>query len=1307
MKEIFYKIGNTLNKLSGPGVFFTALLLSLIIGSADLITGKKLLISFFYFIPVVISSIYGGRRTGILIGLVSGIIYFVTGVFANSWSTPVDSILNLILPAIIFMTAAAFISTRREEKPASSNEQIPARLSSNGMGSNGTNGHGERDFRKFFDNAIDAIYATDEQGNLVVANSAFFDITGYSEKEISSLNYKNLVSPSHRKKVDTFYKRQFINRTQNSYIEFPILTKKGDEKWVAQNTYMIQENGSVSEFYFVTRDISEQVKSKKFAEDNEKKLRQIIDLVPHFIFAKDINGKFILANQATAEVYGTTVEDLLTKTDADFAKSKEEAEGFRKDDLEVIKSGEAKFIQEEKITDAEGNVRYLQTIKIPYTEPETNKAAVLGVSTDITERKSFLEALLESETKFRSFAKTAPVALTRYDPQVQRYEFVNDEFIRQSGYAKEEFDMLSEEQLQDMLHEEDREKIYKSFKKWQEKGYKGIEHLDYRITNKTGSIVWLDTYFYADRGEDGNLKYINQICVDITEQKLIEQSLKRSEERYKTFIHHSTEGIYRLEMENPVDISLDEEEFVKGVFDNAYIAECNDAMARMYGFENTEDALNKKLIELHGSGDVTENTNTFLSFIRSGLKISNAETIEMDKDGNKKYFNNNAVGMVENGMLMRIWGSQSDITERKEIIEQNRKLYRAVEQSSASIIITNTSGVIEYVNHKFSEITGYPAEEVLGKVARIFKKGTIVGLENNRELIDIIAGGVEWSGEYLNRRKNDENYWEYANISPIKNDNGEVTHFVAICEDITDQKLTEDSIRRSEERYRAFITHSSEGIYRMELRKPININSSLEEHINHFMDHAYLAECNDVMAKMYGYEKAEEVVNKQVKDLLGNREESQASNSISFESFVKAGYRINNSETKEIDKEGNVKYFLNNGVGIIENDHLVRLWGTQRDITQLRMMQEELRKLSRAVEQSPDSVIITNTEGKIVYVNPKFSEVTGFTPAEVHGMYPFILLKGEAPKEIYNEIWDAMREGNDWKGEYFNRKKNGERYWEYATISPIKDEEGNITHYVYVKEDISERKVFENELLSAKEKAEEASNAKSRFLANMSHEIRTPMNGIVGMAQLLTLTDLNEEQSEYVDMIHYSSDVLLKIINDVLDFSKIESGKFKLNEEEFNIIELLDNTFKILRSDAESKRLKFVFDVDKALNIKVLGDRYRLNQILTNLISNAIKFTQQGEIRVKVKEAARKGSKIMLEFIISDTGIGIPSDKFESLFESFTQLENPYVKQYMGTGLGLSIVKRLIDMMKGEISVTSEEDKGSEFTVRLDFKLVK
>jgi PAS domain S-box-containing protein len=1167
---IFSKINQKLGNLSKTGVFFSGIVLLLLTGCLDYFTGNEFFISFLYFIPIILVSVYGGLRAGLFTAVIGIAVFYSVTLFSVPGSDPGEVLISLLVPFAGFVLAA--------------------------------------------------------------------------------------VIASHKKKPSE-------NITPEKDIIHPI--SLGDE---------------------------------------EEKLRQIIDLVPQFIFAKDEQGRFILANKATAEVYGTTVEELLSKTDADFAKSKEEAENFRKDDQEVIKSGKSKFIVEEKITDASGNVRYLQTMKIPYNVAGSKMSAVLGVSTDLTERKKYLEALKESETTFRSFAKTAPVALTRFDPKEGAYEFVNDEFVRQSGYTREEFDKLTNEQLEEMLYPADRLKVYESFKGWQKAGYSGIRHLDYRITNRTGEVLWLDTYFYADIDDNGKLKYINQICVDVTEQKETENSLKHSEERYKAFIHHSTEGIYRLEMEEPVSIGLNEEILTQKIYESAYIAECNEAMAKMYGFEKVEDALNKKLIELHSGGDVAENTSTFSNFIRSSFRISGAETVEMDKNGNRKFFSNNAVGIIEEGKLLRIWGSQTDITEKKKILEQNRILYQAVDQSSASIVVTNTEGRIEYVNRKFSEITGYSKEDVINRRARIFKKGTIQGLDENKELIDIIMSGNEWSGEYQNRRKNGEDYWEYASISPIKNDNGEVTNFVAISEDITDQKITEDSIRRSEERYRAFITHSSEGIYRMELRKPIDTSASIEEHIQHFMEYAYLAECNDVMAKMYGFEKAEDVVNMAVTDLLGSREDGQASNSISFEEFVKAGYRINNSETREVDQEGNVKYFLNNGVGIIENGQLVRLWGTQRDISELRKAQEELRKLSRAVEQSADSVIITDTKGRIEYVNPKFTEVTGYTHEEVSGKFPYILYEGEVPDVIYKEIWSHISKGEDWKGEYYNKKKNGERYWEYATISPIVDEKGNITHFVYVKEDITERKQFENELLSAKEKAEDANMAKSQFLANMSHEIRTPMNGIVGMAQLLTLTDLNEEQSEYVDMIHYSSDVLLKIINDVLDFSKIESGKFLLNEEVFNINEMLENTYKILKPDADAKELEFVFEMQEKLNYNVIGDKYRLNQILTNLISNAIKFTQRGEIRITADEVSREGDMVKLEFKISDTGIGIPNDKFGNLFESFTQLENPYVKQYMGTGLGLSIVKRLIEMMKGEIEVDSEEGRGSEFTVRLSFK---
>ena len=1300
MKEIFSDISSRPSGKTATGIFFAGLILSILAAIVEILTGKLLLVSFFYIFPIAAVCIYGGRKSGILLSVICSGLYILTGAVTEGWfDSPIS---NVIVPPVVFILTAIIISYKDTKESV---DEVPGmgihtNGSSNGHSLNGSN---DLRFQNFFDNAKEAIYSTDENGKLNVANKAFFEITGYSPKELTKLNYKNIVSPTHRKKIDTFYKRQLLNRTENTYVEFPIVTKSGEEKWVAQSTFAMQENGSVKEFYFISRDISEHVKDKEVVKTSEQKLRQIIDLVPHFIFAKNEDGKFILANRATADVYGITVEELLTKTDSDFAKSIEEAEGFRKDDLDVIKSGKAKFISEEKITDADGNIRYLQTIKIPYTEPGTDKPAVLGVATDITERKQYIEALKDTESNFRNFAKTAPVALTRYDVNKQKYEFVNDEFVRQSGYSLDEFESLDDETLRDMLYEADRERVYASFNQWKAENYSGVQHLDYRIINKSGKVTWLDTFYYSDFDADGNLKYINQICVDVTDRKQMEETLRNSEERYKAFIDHSTEGIYRIEFDNPISIDLTPEEITDEIYSQGYIGECNEAMAKMYGYSKSSDLVRKKLTELHGT-DIEGNKISFRSFIENDYKINNGETTEVDKDGNLKYFYNNAVGIISDGKLLRIWGTQVDITERKQITDQNRKLYQAVEQSSASIIITGATGEIEYVNNKFTEITGYPRTDVIGKVARIFKKGTIEGFTENKDLVDLIYAGENWSGEYLNRRKDGEDYWEYATISPIKNDDGVVTHIVAISEDITDQKLTEDSIRRSEERYRAFITHSSEGIYRMELKKPINVNASLEEHIEHFTKYAYLAECNDVMAKMYGYETAEEVVDKPVIEILGQNK-SQNSNTISFESFVTAGYRVNNSETREVDKEGQAKYFLNNGLGIIEEDHLVRIWGTQRDITELRQVQEQLRKLSRAVEQSADSVIIMSTEGKIEYVNPKFTEVTGFTYKEVSGKYPFILLKGDVPDKLYNEIRSSMENGQDWKGEYYNKKKDGERYWEYATISPIKDENGNVTHFLYVKEDITERKQFENELMAAKERAEEASQAKSQFLANMSHEIRTPMNGIVGMAQLLTLTDLNDEQSEYVDMIHYSSDVLLKIINDILDFSKIEAGKFKLSEEEFNMRESLEAMFKFLKSEADIKNLKFVYKNPKELDINVFGDKYRLNQILTNLVSNAIKFTQEGEIKIVAKELERDKERVRIEFVISDTGIGIPSDKFDNLFESFTQLENPYVKQYMGTGLGLSIVKRLIEIMNGEIHVESEEEKGSVFTVRVDFKV--
>ena len=639
-----------------------------------------------------------------------------------------------------------------------------------------------------------------------------------------------------------------------------------------------------------------------------------------------------------------------------------------------------------------------------------------------------------SETKFRNFSKTAPVALTRFNLKENKYDFINDEFTRQSGYTLEEFEKLSPEELDKMMYADDRQRVYDVFKKWKDEGYKGVKRIDYRIVNKERGVLWLDTYIYADFSDKEEPISINQICMDVTEQKSAEQSLIRSEERYRAFITQSTEGIYRLEFEEPIDTKLPGDEIISLIYKHGYIAECNDAFAKMYGYKKSVDIKGIKLVEIHGGDNNPENIDATKEFINSGYRVNNTETHEIDKDGNSIYVINNSFGIIEEGMLVRIWGTQNDITKQKEILEQNRKLSRAVEQSSASIIITNSKGVIEYVNKKFCDTTLFNFDEVLGKQARILKPGR-EPVKENKDLIDTIFSGKDWSGEYLNRRKNGGKFWEYASISSIEDTNGKITHFIAIAEDIT------------------------------------------------------------------------------------------------------------------------------------------------------------------------------------------------------------------------------------------------------------------------------ERKKIEKELISAKEKAEEVSKAKSQFLENMSHEFRTPLNGVIGMTQLLSLTGLSQEQKDYIEMIKYSSEILLNLINDILDYSMIESGILKMKLKSFNVKELVRKTSHILNFEAKKKDLTLDVNFKDDFLYNVKGDPQRINQILMHLIENSIKFTEKGKVVIDIYEENRINNKVFINLSVTDTGIGIPQDKIDSLFESFTQLDASSTKTYKGLGLGLSIVKRLLDMIGGKISIESKVGQGSTFTCKIPFEL--
>jgi len=616
-----------------------------------------------------------------------------------------------------------------------------------------------------------------------------------------------------------------------------------------------------------------------------------------------------------------------------------------------------------------------------------------------------------------------------------------------------------------------------------------------------------------------------------------------------------------------------------------------------------------------------------------------------------------------------------------------KKTAEELEGVSSVILRWDTEGRIVFMNGFGLELFGFSADELVGEpiVGSIVPASDIVE-KNVRTMIDEIAGDPAKYGddETENQRKNGDRVWMAWRNTPVINDDGSLREILTIGIDITERRRIEQEIAEQKQL----------------------LENTLESLTHPF----YVIDAEDYSIKIANSAaRALGASGNSTCHALTHKSDTPCNTSLHTCPLVEIKKTKQPVIVEHIhdDADGNPRYMEVNGYPIFDDDgNVIQMIEYSIDITERKQAEGELRKLSRAVEQSSSTVVITDLAGSIEYANPKFTETTGYALEEAMGQNPRVLKSGTQPQEFFADLWATISSGREWHGEFCNRKKNGELYWESASISPIRDASGEITHYVAIKDDVTERKRMEEELLSAREAAESANRAKSTFLANMSHELRTPMNAIIGYSEMLAEDAEDEGHDDMVpdlEKINAAGKHLLALINDILDLSKIEAGRMELFLETFDLRQMLDEAVStvmpLITKNGNTLETEFADDLG---NVRV--DLTKLRQALFNLLSNAAKFTEGGTLTLGAEKEMRDEDE-WLKLSVSDTGIGIGEDKLDKVFEEFSQADDSTTRDYGGTGLGLPISRRFCQMMGGDIIVSSVLGKGATFTIELPTRI--
>lgn len=983
---------------------------------------------------------------------------------------------------------------------------------------------------------------------------------------------------------------------------------------------------------------SNHVRLKKILSE-EQAWRVLFEQSPNGVLLSDSKGNILYTNNATTTILGYSASEMLNMRFHDLVPP----ESFHQveENIKKILNGE-QLITEVYNVRKDGSRRFVQLHETRVLFPN-GEYGIMVVSIDMSRAKKAEDELVESLEKYRILIEQSNDGIIYSKDGIITYG--NPHIAEMLGIPHCE---LAGKSIYSYIHKSEWEKIQSRYKNRLE-GINEPSIYETMLVGVHGNIIPVE--LNVNMANIGNERVTMVVIRDISLRKESEKAIRESEENYRGLFNNSGEAIYIIDA-------------------SGILLDVNPSGLKLFGMDK-EEILGLSIMEL------TDGEQCNIDEVRRKIRIAHqGQTQSLEFWGKKSNGEQVPMDMVlSKGSyfgLQVVLAIGHDITERKNaeatLRESEDKFRTLTEQIPVGIYRLTPEGKILYGNPAFAKTLGFNnTSEVIGHSMDEF-------IATNYD--DWVEESVKLSpgapAEQSFRRQDGLTFWATNQLRRVENASGEADYLDGVIVDITEHKFTLDALKESEERFRAMITAMPDRLFR------INANGDL-----------------------FDFAPSEQPLDFELNTGMIGHSLSEFLPEDVFQKFTDAIILAKQSgklQTFEYKLSANNREYFNevrllpSGLGLF----LV----LQRDITQKKQYETRINMLAQTIMTANDSISITNTEGHFIFVNPAFTRTYGYTQSEILGKHTSILKTPDRDLSLDSKIHEETLKGG-WQGELINVRKDGTVFPIFLSTSAVYNENGIAIAHVGIANDITERKKIEQELIKAKEKAEESDRLKTAFLSNMSHEIRSPMNAVLGFTQLIKSDEqLSETGMQYIELIQNSGKQLLSLLEDIIDISKIQSNQLRIDKNAFDLNELMDELYLIfsnqLKLKDDCKTLLFKPEKTCASPFVIHSDPVRIKQILSNLLSNAIKFTPSGSINfgysIFSDDEAPK-----IQFYVRDTGIGISAENQLLIFERFRQADNSFTRLYGGSGLGLAISKGLVELLGGNIWVESRPGEGSEF----------